>query len=106
MLDLITESLFSEIAALLILAGVVGLIGHFLRQPLVVSYIVVGILPGPAVLGVARSEGPLELLADLGIAVLLVLVGLKMDYRLIRSLGFVSLATGWGRFCSPRCSAT
>lgn len=97
MADLIAHSLFSEIAALLILAGVVGLVGHFLKQPLVVSFIVVGILAGPAVLGVARSEGPLELLSDLGIAILLFLVGLKMDYRLIRSLGFVSLTTGLGQ---------
>ncbi|MBB6229116.1 Kef-type K+ transport system membrane component KefB [Polymorphobacter multimanifer] len=97
MAELITHSLFSEIAALLILAGVVGMIGHLLKQPLVVSYIVVGILAGPAVLGVAQSEGPLELLSDLGIAILLFLVGLKMDYRLIRSLGFVSLTTGLGQ---------
>lgn len=97
MTELITHSLFSEIAALLILAGVVGLIGHFLKQPLVVSYIVVGIIAGPAVFGIATSEGPLELLSDLGIAILLFLVGLKMDYRLIRSLGFVSLTTGLGQ---------
>jgi len=95
--DLLTQSLFSEIAVLLILAGVVGLAGHFLKQPLVVSYIVVGIVAGPSVLGIAQSEGPLELLSDLGIAVLLFLVGLKMDYRLIRSLGFVSLTTGLGQ---------
>lgn len=97
MTEILAESLFSEISALLILAGAVGLIGHVLKQPLVVSYIIVGILAGPSVLGLARSEGPLELLSDLGIAVLLFLVGLKLDYRLIRSLGFVSLTTGLGQ---------
>lgn len=97
MTEIFAQSLFSEIAALLILAGAVGLVGHLLKQPLVVSYIVVGIIAGPAVLGLARSEGPLELLSDLGIAILLFLVGLKLDYRLIRSLGFVSLTTGLGQ---------
>lgn len=97
MTEIFTGSLFSEIAALLILAGAVGLAGHLLKQPLVVSYIIVGIVAGPAVLGIARSEGPLELLSDLGIAILLFLVGLKLDYRLIRSLGFVSLTTGLGQ---------
>jgi len=96
-IEIFTASLFSEVATLLILAGAVGLVGHFLKQPLVVSYIVVGIAAGPSVLGLARSEGPLELLADLGIAVLLFLVGLKLDYRLIRSLGLVSLTTGLGQ---------
>lgn len=97
MTEIFTGSLFSEIAALLILAGMVGLVGHAIRQPLVVSYILVGIIAGPAVLGLARSEGPLELLSDLGIAILLFLVGLKLDYRLIRSLGFVSVITGLGQ---------
>jgi Kef-type K+ transport system membrane component KefB len=97
LLEIFTDSLFSEIALLLILAGAVGLVGHMLKQPLVVSYIVVGILAGPAVFGLARSEGPLELLSDLGIAILLFLVGLKLDYRLIRSLGSVSLTTGLGQ---------
>jgi Kef-type K+ transport system membrane component KefB len=97
MTEILTGSLFSEISALLILAGLVGLIGHFLKQPLVVSYIVVGILAGPSVLGLARSDGPLELLSELGIAVLLFLLGLKLDYKLVRSLGFVSLTTGLGQ---------
>lgn len=95
--DIFTGSLFTEISGLLILAGAVGFIGHLLKQPLIVSYIVVGILAGPSVLGLAQSEGPLELLADLGIAVLLFLVGLKLDYRLVRELGLVSLTTGLGQ---------
>lgn len=95
--EILTQSLFSEFSALLILAGAIGFAGHLLKQPLVVSYILVGIIAGPAVLGIAQSEGPLELLSDLGIAVLLFLVGLKLDYRLIRSLGLVSLTTGLGQ---------
>lgn len=95
--DIFAASLFTEISGLLILAGAVGFLGHLLKQPLIVSYIVVGILAGPSVLGLARSEGPLELLSDLGIAVLLFLVGLKLDYRLVRELGLVSLTTGLGQ---------
>lgn len=95
--EIIAGSLFTEISGLLILAGAVGFLGHLLKQPLIVSYIVVGIVAGPSVLGLARSEGPLELLSDLGIAVLLFLVGLKLDYRLIRELGLVSLTTGLGQ---------
>lgn len=95
--EFFAPSLFTEISGLLILAAGVGFLGHLLRQPLIVSYIVVGILAGPSVLGLARSESPLELLADLGIAVLLFLVGLKLDYRLVRELGLVSLTTGLGQ---------
>lgn len=90
-------TVFQEIAALLALAAVVGLIALALRQPLIVAYIAVGIIAGPAALGIAQSDSHLNLLADLGIALLLFLVGLKLDLRLIRSLGPVALATGIGQ---------
>ncbi|WP_198302011.1 cation:proton antiporter [Croceicoccus marinus] len=97
MLEIFAGSLFTEVSALLILAGMIGLAGHMLKQPLVVSYILVGIVAGPSVLNLAQSEGSLELLSELGIAILLFLVGLKMDFKLIRSLGAVSLTTGLGQ---------
>jgi Kef-type K+ transport system membrane component KefB len=93
----IAESVFNEIAALLVLAAGVGFVGVALRQPLIVSFIAVGIIAGPSVLGIARSSEPIDLLADLGIAVLLFLVGIKLDLKLIRSLGPVALATGLGQ---------
>lgn len=89
--------IFYEIAALLVLAAGVGLIGLLLRQPLIVSFIAVGILAGPSVLGIARSDAQIELLAELGIAVLLFLVGLKLDFNLVRTLGPVALVTGLGQ---------
>jgi len=92
-----TSSLFNEIAALLVLAAVVGFVGVLLRQPLIVSFIAVGILAGPSVLGVAQSSAPIDLLAELGIAVLLFLVGIKLDLKLVRTLGPVALATGLGQ---------
>lgn len=95
--DWITSSIFNEITALLVLAASVGFLGVLLKQPLIVSFIAVGILSGPSVLNMARSNEPIELLAELGIAVLLFLVGVKLDVKLIRSLGVVALATGLGQ---------
>jgi Kef-type K+ transport system membrane component KefB len=89
--------LFYEIAALLVLAAGVGFIGLMLRQPLIVSFIAVGIIAGPSVLNIARSDAQIDLLAELGIAVLLFLVGLKLDFNLVRTLGPVSLVTGLGQ---------
>jgi Kef-type K+ transport system membrane component KefB len=93
----LAESVFNEIAALLVLAAGVGFIGIVLRQPLIVSFIAVGILAGPSALGIARSSEEIDLLADLGIAVLLFLVGIKLDLKLIRTMGGVALATGLGQ---------
>jgi Kef-type K+ transport system membrane component KefB len=89
--------LFYEIAALLVLAAGVGFVGLLLRQPLIVSFIAVGIIAGPSVLDIARSDEHIDLLAHLGIAVLLFLVGLKLDFKLVRTLGPVALVTGLGQ---------
>ncbi|HKK97949.1 MAG TPA: cation:proton antiporter [Marivita sp.] len=97
MTEAIEGYLFYEIAALLVLAAGVGFIGLMLRQPLIVSFIAVGILAGPSVLGIARSDAQIDLLAELGIAVLLFLVGLKLDFNLVRTLGPVALVTGLGQ---------
>jgi Kef-type K+ transport system membrane component KefB len=88
---------FSEIALLLVLAAAVGLVGTLLRQPLIVSFIAVGLLAGPSMLDLVHSEAEIDLLSELGIAVLLFLVGIKLDVKLIRSLGGVSVLTGMGQ---------
>ena len=91
------QSTFGEIAALLVLAAGVGLLGTALRQPLIVSFIAVGLLAGPSGLDVVRSDDQIGLLAELGIAILLFLVGIKLDVKLIRTLGPVALLTGLGQ---------
>ncbi len=97
MADAITGYIFYEVAALLVLAAFGGFIGILLRQPLIVSFIAVGIIAGPSVLDIARSDEHIDLLAELGIAVLLFLVGLKLDLSLVRTLGTVALMTGLGQ---------
>ena len=90
-------SLFQEVAILLALSALVGGIAVKRRQPLIIAYILVGILAGPAVLGLSSENEPLQLLAEIGITVLLFVVGLKLDMRLVRTLGPVALATGLGQ---------
>lgn len=97
MIEAASFPVFYQIAALLVLAAGIGLLGVLLRQPLVVSYIVVGLVAGPSVLGIAHGDEHIDLLAELGVAVLLFLVGLKLDTNLIRSLGRVALAAGLGQ---------
>ncbi|RMB04850.1 cation:proton antiporter [Eilatimonas milleporae] len=97
MTDAIRDYIFYEIAALLVLAASAGFVGLLLRQPLIVSFIAVGIIAGPSVLDIAQSEEHIDLLAELGIALLLFLVGLKLDLKLVRTLGPVALMTGLGQ---------
>lgn len=89
--------LFQEIAALLLLTATVGALTASLRQPLIVAFIAVGILSGPAGFNWVHSAEQVELLAKIGITLLLFMVGLKLDLHLIRSMGRVALATGLGQ---------
>ena len=88
---------FYEMTALLLVAAVIGAVAVRLRQPLIVSFIAVGLLVGPAGLGWVQSYEQIRLLATLGIALLLFVVGLKLDLSLIRAFGPVALATGIGQ---------
>ena len=88
---------FAEVALLLVISAGIGFIGLLLRQPLIVSFIAVGVLVGPSALDIVRTDEQIKLLSELGIAVLLFLVGIKLDIKLIRSLGAVSLTTGLGQ---------
>jgi Kef-type K+ transport system membrane component KefB len=85
------------IAAVLGVAAVVGFIATRLRQPLIVAFIAVGILVGPTGTGWVADAEPLEVFAEIGIAVLLFLVGLKLDLHLVRTTGPVALLTGLGQ---------
>jgi len=91
------SDVFTEMAVLLLMAAVIGAIAVRLRQPLIVAFIVVGILAGPSVLGWVSANDQVDLLAKLGIALLLFVVGLKLDLHIIRTMGPVALATGLGQ---------
>ncbi|HOP35903.1 MAG TPA: cation:proton antiporter, partial [Syntrophales bacterium] len=82
---------FVEIAAILGIATVLGLVGQKLRQPLLIMFLATGILAGPSVFGIIDSYEQIELLAHIGIAILLFIVGLRLDLNLIRTTGPVSL---------------
>ncbi len=97
MLDLNYVSLFDEFALMLAVSVSVGLLAIRLKQPLIVAFIAVGILLGPAVLGWVEKSYSMELLAEFGIALLLFVVGLRLDLHLIKTMGPVSLATGLGQ---------
>lgn len=96
-MEVMTDSAFGEVATLLVLAAATGFVGILLRQPLIVSFIAVGLIAGPSALDLVQSGEEIGLLSELGIAVLLFLVGIKLDVNLVRSLGAVSLLTGLGQ---------
>ncbi|MBW6501694.1 MAG: cation:proton antiporter [Bacteroidales bacterium] len=93
----LTENVFYEVTVILFLAALLGALGLFLRQPLIVMFIALGIIVGPSLLDIIKSKDNIHLLAEIGIAVLLFIVGLKLDLRIIKSVGKIALLTGMGQ---------
>lgn len=88
---------FPTLAAILVIATVAGFIAIKLRQPLIVAFILVGVAVGPVGLEWVSTADTLELLSELGLTILLFLVGLRLDLHMIRSTGPVAVATGLGQ---------
>ena len=88
---------FMEMASLLGLTAAAGLLAIKLRQPVLIAYMLVGILAGPSFFGLVQAHDQIDLLAQMGVAVLLFVVGLKLDISHVRHIGPVALATGLGQ---------
>ncbi|MDD5613522.1 MAG: cation:proton antiporter [Candidatus Omnitrophica bacterium] len=88
---------FFELGLILAVATIMGALGRKLRQPLIIMFLITGILSGPSGLAIITNYGKIELFAQMGIALLLFIVGLRLDINLIRKVGFVALATGLGQ---------
>jgi Kef-type K+ transport system membrane component KefB len=90
----VIEGSFVSVALILALAVVAGALAKLLRQPIIVSYIIVGILAGPTAFNLVEGADEIRLFAKFGIAILLFLVGLKLDFHMIRTTGKVAAIAG------------
>ena len=88
---------FTEVALILAIASSLGAIAVWFKQPLIMAFIAVGILIGPSGLGLITATEEVELLSELGIAVLLFVVGLKLEPNEINAVGSVAIVTGIGQ---------
>ncbi len=94
---LVFKGIFTEIAFLMAIASILGGLALWLRQPLIMAFIAVGILIGPAGLSIIGPSEEVNLFAELGVALLLFIVGLKLDPHEIRSVGIVAIVTALGQ---------
>ena len=86
-------SLFVEISLIIALAAVVSAFMRLLKQPLLIGYVITGIIVGP-LLGLIQSPEALEGLSKVGIALLLFIVGLGINPKVLKELGPVAVAAG------------
>lgn len=81
---------------ILVVLGVSTII-RLLKQPLIIGYILSGILVGPFVLNLIQESETLNVFSEMGIAFLLFIVGLHLSPKVIKDVGPVALVTGIGQ---------
>jgi Kef-type K+ transport system membrane component KefB len=88
------SNLFLEITIVLLTAGVLAVGARLLKQPFIIAYMLTGILVGPGLLGWLQSEELFATMSTLGISLLLFIVGLNLNWRQVKDVGFVAVAAG------------
>ncbi len=106
------SSFITDLAIIMILASIVTLAFFKMRQPLIIGYLFAGMLIGPlsplwgslipegedfmglGKAGVLSDVAVLNIFAELGVILLLFVIGIEFPYSKIRSIGKVAIGAG------------
>ena len=86
---------FNQIALLLTVASVFGVIAKVMKQPLVIGYILAGFLL--AATGVIGENHALSSFGEIGVTLLLFLLGMEMDIDDLPTIGRVAFISGFAQ---------
>lgn len=94
------EQLLISLALILGVATIVTILARVIKQPPIIAYLVAGIIVGPIFLNIigptAHSSEFIDVFARMGIALLLFIVGLNLDFRVLKEFGKVASFAGVG----------
>jgi len=92
------DSIFLNTSIILGITILISFLVHLLRQPLIISYIITGIIVGPVFLNLLHSgQTYFHVFAEFGVILLLFLVGLSLNFHFLKKIGRVSSITGIGQ---------
>ena len=80
------HSSLTAIAAVILAALVCGIVMERFRQPALVGYILAGVLLGPSVLAFVENREQIDVLAEMGVLLLLFVVGMELSLRSFRRI--------------------
>ncbi len=87
------HQLLHDIALCIIAAWALGVLAQFLRQPVILAYLVGGFALGPAGFGLVHGQESISTISELGLIFLLFMIGLEIDLKKIISAGSAILVT-------------
>lgn len=88
------DPVFSELSLVIIVTAVVSIFMKILKQPLILGYILAGLLVGPSALGLIHNTELFEAFSSLGITLLLFIIGLGMNAKELKQQSKVVLVIG------------
>jgi len=89
--------IFIELSIIIGITLLISGIIRLLKQPLIIGYILTGIIVSPYFLNIVRSTETITVFSQMGVALLLFIVGISLSPKVIKEVGKVSLVTGIGQ---------
>jgi Kef-type K+ transport system membrane component KefB/Trk K+ transport system NAD-binding subunit len=90
-------TIFTELSIIFSITVVLTALTRVLKQPSIIAYILSGIVAGPYFLNVINSQDTFSAFSQIGIALLLFLVGLGLNPKVVKEVGSISAITGIGQ---------
>ena len=81
------NDVFTQLSLVIAVAAAVAMVMRLLRQPLIMGHIITGIIVGPALLNILQDTHAFETFSEIGIALLLFIIGLELSVATLKRLG-------------------
>lgn len=82
------EGFLTDIAMSIILSGIMAIIMMSIKQPLIIGYIIAGVILGPGMgFGIVQNRENIELISEIGLIFLLFIIGLEINLKDMISSG-------------------
>jgi Kef-type K+ transport system membrane component KefB len=88
---------FIEISLIIAITVLIAGVMRLLKQPLIIGYILAGIIVSPYFLNIVKSTEVITVFSQIGVTFLLFIVGISLSPKVIKEVGKVSLITGVGQ---------
>ncbi|MBQ9441223.1 MAG: cation:proton antiporter [Alphaproteobacteria bacterium] len=75
------EYIFAHLTIILTLAATSGILVGKLKQPIMIGYIIAGVLIGPSCFGLVASQEQVHFYSELGILLLLFVIGMELNIK-------------------------
>jgi Kef-type K+ transport system membrane component KefB len=93
------SNIIISVGIAILAATIVAYIGYLLKQPLILSYIVAGVIIGPGIgFGLIRDINEIETISRFGLILLLFLIGFEINIKKLKGSGKSLLVSGFTQF--------